>query len=66
MQYIAVLFDQPTKCISAITPEITPWSIGWEPLAYLILGVPEVLKRSIQHFRIYRVRHLMLPILKVG
>jgi len=39
MQDIAVLFGQPTKCIFADAPEITPWSIGWEPLAYLIMGV---------------------------
>jgi len=24
----------------AVVPEITPWSIGWEPLAYVIMGVP--------------------------
>lgn len=40
MQDIPVLFGQPTKCIFADAPEITPWSTGWEPPAYLIMGAP--------------------------
>jgi len=24
----------------AVAPETTPWSIGWEPQAYVIMGVP--------------------------
>jgi hypothetical protein len=41
VQDIAAFFGQPTKCIFADAPEITPWSIGWKLLAYLIMGVPK-------------------------